>query len=285
MARTQMLRPGVYLITTDNWRLNSGLIVGTERAMVIDTGAGPRQGREILAAVREITKLPLMVVNTHAHYDHYMGNAVFKRAGVEEFWSHKVCATTIERDGDDQRTFVLTQEPEMGENAGPDTQFVLPTHTLPGNGLRPALRRFDLGERPVTMFFLGPAHTDHDVCIGVEDVVFCGDIVEEGSDPSFEDSYPQHWVNALRALTTLERYEMFIPGHGNPVTRTFVQQQSDTMELAVERVRNSKRPQDENPTTASMYRLPYQGGVARVFLDRLAVIERASEATGPQPTS
>lgn len=81
MARTQELRPGVYVIGTENWRLNSGLVLGTQRALVIDTGAGPRQGREILTAVRELTELPLTVVNTHAHYDHYMGNAVFTAPG------------------------------------------------------------------------------------------------------------------------------------------------------------------------------------------------------------
>ena len=42
----------IHVITTENWRLNSGLVVGSSRALVIDTGAGPRQGREILEAVR-----------------------------------------------------------------------------------------------------------------------------------------------------------------------------------------------------------------------------------------
>ena len=75
--------------------MNSGLVLGTQRALVIDTGAGPRQGREILTAVRELTELPLTVVNTHAHYDHYMGNAVFTRAGATEFWAHKACAAAM----------------------------------------------------------------------------------------------------------------------------------------------------------------------------------------------
>ena len=82
----------IHVITTENWRLNSGLVVGSSRALVIDTGAGPRQGREILEAVRTVTQLPLVVLNTHAHYDHYMGNAVFERAGVTEFWSHRDAA-------------------------------------------------------------------------------------------------------------------------------------------------------------------------------------------------
>ena len=42
-----------YVLVTEGSLLNTGLVVGSERAMVIDTGCGPRQGREILDAVRE----------------------------------------------------------------------------------------------------------------------------------------------------------------------------------------------------------------------------------------
>ena len=47
MARTIELADGVYRIATDNYRLNTGLILGLEKALVIDTGAGPRQATEI----------------------------------------------------------------------------------------------------------------------------------------------------------------------------------------------------------------------------------------------
>ena len=47
MAQTIELADGVYRIATDNYRLNTGLILGLEAALVIDTGAGPRQGTEI----------------------------------------------------------------------------------------------------------------------------------------------------------------------------------------------------------------------------------------------
>ena len=284
MARIHELRDGVHVIGTENWRLNSGLIVGSQRALVIDTGAGPRQGREILAAVREVTNLPLTVVNTHAHYDHYMGNAVFQRAGVEEFWAHKACAVAMREHGDYQRSFVGTQEPEMGDAEGLDTQLVLPTNTLPGNGRRPSLTRIELGDKPVTLFFLGLGHTDNDVCVGVEDIVFCGDLVEEGADPSFEDSYPQCWVETLRSLATLERYKVFVPGHGSPVSNTFVLQQADTMALAVKRAEQAD-PTSAGTVTASMFRLPYQAGVARVFLDRLATVRIETAASAPRTAS
>lgn len=276
----------VHVITTENWRLNSGLVVGQGRALVIDTGAGPRQGRAILEAVRQVTQLPLVVLNTHAHFDHYMGNAVFQRAGATDFWSHRAAAHAIEKYGDYQRSFVGVLEPEMGEGTGLDTKIVVPTRHLPGTGRRPALTRIDLGQRQVLVFSLGRGHTDNDVLVGVDDVVFAGDVVEQGADPSFEDSFPQDWVSALEQLADLERYRVVVPGHGLPVDHAEVRGMAATMAGAIERVVETGVQRKTTPPvgaiTASMYRLPYGAGASRILLDRLT--ELAAEAAGPEPS-
>lgn len=51
------------------------LIVGTKKAMLIDTGYGYGNLRE---AVKSITDKPLIIVNTHGHCDHVGGNAQFE---------------------------------------------------------------------------------------------------------------------------------------------------------------------------------------------------------------
>ena len=75
----------IYVFTSDPVQLNAYLVVGSDRALVIDTGAGPHQGAAILSAFRALTDLPLTVVNTHDHWDHFFGNATFAAAGVTEF--------------------------------------------------------------------------------------------------------------------------------------------------------------------------------------------------------
>jgi len=56
--------------------VGSSLIVGRRQAMLIDTGYG---FADISAVVREITDLPLRVVNTHGHTDHAGGNRFFDK--------------------------------------------------------------------------------------------------------------------------------------------------------------------------------------------------------------
>lgn len=258
-----------YVLVTEGSLLNTGLIVGSERAMVIDTGCGPRQGREILDAVRQKTQLPLVVVNTHAHYDHFFGNAVFAEAGVTEFWAHQNCATEISERGDLQRRFVGTLEPEMAEGEGENVELVVPNAIVRD---QPVL--VDLGGLTATLFYLGRGHTDGDLLVGTPTTLFVGDLVEKGSHPSFEDSFPVEWADALRHISALRhRYEFLIPGHGKPCSDEFVKTMANTMTTAVRQARQSIRDTPSDATKAIPV-LPYGPEQSRWFIKRLQETRR-----------
>lgn len=57
------------------------LLAGNQKALLIDTAYG---FTDIAGAVRELTSLPLTVVNTHGHFDHVTGNCRFGRACLHE---------------------------------------------------------------------------------------------------------------------------------------------------------------------------------------------------------
>ena len=57
------------------------LLLGTERALLIDTGLGVA---DIGAVVRTVTRLPMTVVTTHVHWDHIGGHGCFDTIAVHE---------------------------------------------------------------------------------------------------------------------------------------------------------------------------------------------------------
>ncbi|WP_113716074.1 MBL fold metallo-hydrolase [Arthrobacter dokdonensis] len=227
----QHLGGGSYVMRSSAARalVNIGLVVGSERAVVVDTGCGPRHASEILAAVRTVTALPLVVANTHAHWDHFFGNAVFRNDGATDFWAHAAAARGMAATGDAQRESVSGVEPEMAAGEGPGTDLVLPTRVV-----RQGPVVLDLGNLSVTLFTLGPAHTEGDLMVGAPGVLFTGDVLEEGADPQFEDADRAGWIRTLRKLAGMgPEYPVMVPGHGNPVTAGFAARMADAMEAAV----------------------------------------------------
>jgi glyoxylase-like metal-dependent hydrolase (beta-lactamase superfamily II) len=73
--------PDTYAIYEDGQfeEVISYLVLGEDSAALIDTGNGIG---DIKAIVEELTDLPVMVVNTHAHFDHTGGNWAFDEVAL-----------------------------------------------------------------------------------------------------------------------------------------------------------------------------------------------------------
>ena len=67
-------KPGVYRIFSPEC-VHEDLIVGTEKALLLDTGWGLG---DLKRTVRKITDKPLILVNSHGHVDHANGNTQFE---------------------------------------------------------------------------------------------------------------------------------------------------------------------------------------------------------------
>ncbi|OUM42057.1 MBL fold metallo-hydrolase [Arthrobacter sedimenti] len=258
---------GIHVLRTAGFRMNVGLVVGTDRALVVDTGAGPLGAAEVFAHVRDITGLPLIVVNTHAHADHFFGNSYFASQGVEEFWATSRCSTVQAETGEEQRTLVAAVEPAMGAGDGAQTDVLPANRLVEGTPVD-----LDLGGVSVTLFHLGRGHTDHDLLVGAGNVLFTGDLVEEGADPAFEDSFPTEWVRTLGKMVALEDlYDVFVPGHGEPVAVAEVITQMNKMRTAV-RVTRLAMDEASLDVTKAIPILPYGPEQSRVLLTRLRTL-------------
>lgn len=80
MIEINKLSDQVYILK-DQAGYCSNLIVGKERALILDTGAGID---DLRGAVEQITKLPLLVMNSHGHFDHVGGNYQFDVVYMKE---------------------------------------------------------------------------------------------------------------------------------------------------------------------------------------------------------
>ncbi|MGA8113233.1 MAG: MBL fold metallo-hydrolase [Actinocatenispora sp.] len=197
----------------DSFDLNVGVVLGGDAAMVIDTRASAREGRELLAEVRALTSLPVRhVVNTHFHFDHCFGNEVFASSAI---WAHRRCAEQLRNTGAAERAAVVDwltdRAEEMSEVAITPADHLIDTAAL-----------VDVGGRSVELRHLGPGHTDHDLVVRVPDagVLFAGDLLEEGMPPSFGDAWPQDWCTALVRLVEIAP-PVVVPGHGDLVGPDF----------------------------------------------------------------
>jgi glyoxylase-like metal-dependent hydrolase (beta-lactamase superfamily II) len=54
------------------------LFVGSNKGLLIDSGATVAGGQSLLESVRKITDLPLLVAHTHGHSDHRLGDGAFQ---------------------------------------------------------------------------------------------------------------------------------------------------------------------------------------------------------------
>jgi glyoxylase-like metal-dependent hydrolase (beta-lactamase superfamily II) len=254
---------GVLVRRHESFDLNVGLVVGPSACLVIDTRATEAEGRDLAGAVRAVTSLPWVALNTHAHYDHCFGNAAFRPAPV---WAHRRCRERLAEYGEVQRLVVAATSRKDGRDAFAADIEATPID-LPDRLVDDAAADLDVGGRRVVLRWLGRAHTDNDVVVQVPDagVVFAGDLVEEGAPPAFGDSFPLEWpgtLDALRALVT----GPVVPGHGDVVDAAFVEAQR--AELAATAGAARAAFADGRDVEAALGAVPFPPDFAREALTR-----------------
>ncbi|GAA0906502.1 MBL fold metallo-hydrolase [Pseudonocardia zijingensis] len=206
--------------------LTVGLVLGAERALVVDTRGDARQGAELAAAVLAITSLPLSVAITHAHFDHCFGTAAFAPAPVHAL---PRCREVLVATAAAQRARWVAHYRD--HDPGTADALAATDPPLPDADAPVVL---DLGGRRAELLHPGRGHTDHDLVVAVPDagVVFAGDLVEQGAPPDLEDAVVPEWPATLDALLAL-RPRTVVPGHGEPVDPAFVAgQRAELAEVA-----------------------------------------------------
>ena len=194
----------------------SYLIVGTREALLFDSGLGMVP---IAPVVKELTALPVTVLNSHTHFDHVGGNAEFERILAMN--------TTYTR----ANTGGFTHEMLKGEVA-PEALC----RPLPAGILAAAYRsrpwtptsfiedghRIDLGGRTLEVL-TSPGHTPDAIALfdAGAGLLFTGDTFYEGTIWLFvpETSLSAYATSVDRLAALVPRLKKILPAHNGASAR------------------------------------------------------------------
>ena len=229
----QRLREGVYLIG-EPMHVNSYLILGSRRAVLLDTGMGISN---IRAAVEQLTDLPVLVVNSHYHFDHVGGNHLFDDIAIHELGSGRLQAGppphwfasylamveevlaqyAVFREIDRAWFQVLAPEMQMRPLPGSfDAASWRTVTTAPTTLLRDG-DRLDLGDRILEVIHT-PGHTQDCICLLDEAarIMFTGDTIDTGPIyAQFEDSSIDSFAASTARLTAYApKVDVLLSAHG-----------------------------------------------------------------------
>jgi glyoxylase-like metal-dependent hydrolase (beta-lactamase superfamily II) len=193
----------------------SNLLIGKDKAALIDTGCGIGDLRR---TVEEVTDLPVLVVNTHTHSDHLGGNRQFDEIAMfdhplshgvsENGISHQVLAAEIL----DEKLLIKPWPQGFSPK-----KFCLPPFKVSRwlqNG-----ERIDLGGRELEVIHTPGEALDH-ICLldRVGRTLFCGDLLLHGSvwthleGGSLEDLMRSY----RKLLQSYDDFDRLMPSHNEP---------------------------------------------------------------------
>ena len=206
----QQIAPGVYVLigrsedfsTTNGGNIvNTGFIIGSEGVIVVDSGPSLHYGEQLRQAIAAITPLPIvLVLNTHHHPDHFLGNQAFP---VSTLAALAQTRRAIESEG---ATFLDNMYRLSGAWMG-DTTTVLPERTLEAGAL-------DIGGRRLQLFVLS-GHTEADLAVldVATGTLFAADLAFFQRAPTTPHADIDHWLQALDQLEQIP-FQRLVPGHG-----------------------------------------------------------------------
>ncbi len=215
---------------------NSGLVDLGDGSMLFDTSLTSRAARELRTTARERLGSGLTAVaNSHWHLDHMLGNPEFATTPI--WGTRRTREIVLARTGE-LRAELAQEALDKGvrelegrratlqtPGALADLEFVLSIYRALREevGTQKLLapdRTFETkvqlpGSRGAELLSFGEGHTDADAVLFLphERVLFAGDLVVSGVQPSLGSGNPEHWLVVLDELEKL-RPEAIVPGHG-----------------------------------------------------------------------
>ncbi|WP_143890246.1 MBL fold metallo-hydrolase [Tepidimonas alkaliphilus] len=191
---------------------NTGVIIGDNAVMVIDTQATPVMAQDVIRRIREVTDKPIQyVVLSHYHAVRVLGASAY---GAQHIIASQDTYDLIVERGEQDKASEIGRFPRLFravESIPPGLTW--PTLTFTGK------MTIWLGKLEVQLLQLGRGHTKGDTVAWLpqERILFSGDLVEFDATPYAGDAYFRDWPQTLDNLAALQP-EKLVPGRGAALT-------------------------------------------------------------------
>ena len=194
---------------------NTGIIIGDDAVMVIDTQATPVMAQDVIRRIREVTDKPIKyVVMSHYHAVRVLGASAYMAEGGEQIIASRDTYDLVVERGEFDKASEIGRFPRLFQNVEsvPDG-LTWPTMTFEGK------MSIWLGKLEVQLIQLGRGHTKGDTVAWIpsEKILFSGDLVEFDATPYAGDAYFKDWPQTLDNVAALQP-EKLVPGRGAALT-------------------------------------------------------------------
>ena len=235
---------------------NSGVIVGDDACMVIDTTATPVMARDLIARIREVTDKPIKyVVLSHYHAVRVLGASAYFAEGAQEVIASRGTWELIVERGEADMKSEIERFPRLFRAVES-----IPGLTWPNIVFESELTLF-LGKLEVRILHLGRGHTKGDTVVWLPQhkVLFSGDLVEFAATPYTGDAYLQDWPRTLDRIAALGP-EKLVPGRGEALQtpEKVAQGLQDTRDFIVSMFGAVKAGRDAGQPLRDVYRSTYE---------------------------
>ena len=189
---------------------NSGVVIGDESVVVIDTTATPAMAQELIGRIREVTDKPIRhVVLSHYHAVRVLGASAYRSQGCNEIIASRGTYELIVERGAQDMQSEIERFPRLFQAAES-----IPGLTWPTLVFDRQITLF-LGKLRVEILHPGPGHTKGDTIVWLPEqrILFSGDLVEYGAAAYTGDAQLEEWPDTLEKLRAMKP-EKLVPGRG-----------------------------------------------------------------------
>jgi glyoxylase-like metal-dependent hydrolase (beta-lactamase superfamily II) len=187
---------------------NTGIVIGDDAVMVIDTQATPVMAADVIRRIREVTDKPIQyVLLSHYHAVRVLGASAY---APEHIIASEDTLDLIRERGEQDKASEIGRFPRLFRNVDSvPPGLTWPTLTFTGK------MTLWLGTLEVQILQLGRGHTKGDTVVWLpqDRILFSGDLVEFDATPYAGDAYFSDWPATLDAVAALKPCKL-VPGRG-----------------------------------------------------------------------